>query len=320
MRGGIARKTILLITLFVLAIIWGVLSGSVSMTAGELVRAENRQILNLRLARTFLAILAGGGLAVLGATLQALLRNPLAEPYLLGTSNGAGLGAVIAVILGLSSVLLPVAAFIGTLVSIVLVYFISKHGNKLSAHSLILAGVIVSIAFSGLMIFLISICGDEAFNGVLWWLWGSLQVYDFRLLLIVSVIVFAGVGVIFIFSQDLNAISLGEEEAIHLGINTEFLKVLLFLITSLVTGSLVCICGIIGFVGLVIPHMARIVVGPNHRSLLPASWLAGAVFMIFCDVLSRTLFSPMEIPIGVMTAVTGAPVFIALLKRRERVS
>jgi iron complex transport system permease protein len=144
-------------------------------------------------------------------------------------------------------------------------------------------------------------------------------VYDFKLLGIVSFIVLAGVAVIYVFSQDLNAISIGEEEALHLGVNIETIKRVLIIVTSLITASVVCICGIIGFVGLMIPHMMRLVVGPNHKALIPATCLAAGIFMVTCDTLSRTLFPPLEIPIGVITAILGAPVFIFLLKRRQKV-
>jgi iron complex transport system permease protein len=153
----------------------------------------------------------------------------------------------------------------------------------------------------------------------MWWLWGSLQVYDLRLLLVNAVIVIAGVLAIFVFSQDLNAISIGEEEATHLGIDTEAVKKILLVVTSFVTASLVSVCGIVGFVGLVIPHMTRLIVGPNHRILLPSACISAAIFMVFCDLLSRVVFAPLEIPIGIITALIGTPVFIILLKTKQKV-
>jgi iron complex transport system permease protein len=263
-------------------------------------------------------MLAGCGLAVSGTVLQALLRNPLAEPYLLGTSSGAGLGAVAAIIIGLGSTYLPLAAFLGAISSIILVYHLARQGNKIPVQSLILSGVIVSIALSGIIVFLIFISSNEALHGALWWLWGNLQVYDLKLLLFLGSIVAAGILAIFIFAQDLNAISIGEEEAIHLGIDVETLKKILLFITSLITASLVCICGIIGFVGLIIPHISRFIFGPNHKFLIPVVCLTSAIFMVLCDLLSRTVFSPLEIPIGVITAVIGAPVFIILLRRKQK--
>jgi len=226
---------------------------------------------------------------------------------------------VIAVMIGISGIYLPLAAFIGAILSIILVYNLAKQNNRIPAQSLILSGVIVSVALSAIIIFLISISGNEALHGITWWLWGSLQVYDSKLLFIVSAIVIIGIAVIYMFSQDLNAISLGEEEAMHLGIDIESVKKTLILIISLITASLVCICGIIGFVGLIIPHMMRLLVGPNHKILIPTTCLAAAIFMVACDTLSRTIFPPLEIPIGVITAILGAPVFILLLKIKQRI-
>lgn len=160
---------------------------------------------------------------------------------------------------------------------------------------------------------------NQALHGMLWWLLDSLQIFELKLLLVVGSIVIVGVIGVFILSQDLNAISLGVEEAIHLGVEIEAIKKILFLITSLITGALVSICGIIGFVGLIIPHMMRLLVGPNHKILIPAACLGRAAFLVLCDTFSRTLLPPIEIPIGVITSLIGAPIFIILLKKRQRV-
>jgi iron complex transport system permease protein len=266
-----------------------------------------------------MAVLAGAGLAVSGVALQAILRNPLAEPYLLGTSSGAGLGAVLAISLGISAIYLPLAAFCGAIFSIVLVYNLSRQDNRITEYALILSGVIVSVALSAIIVFLISVSGNEALQGIIWWLWGNLQVYDIRLLILVALIVLGGIAAIYIFSQDLNAITLGDEEAMHLGINIEMVKKIIVLLTALITASLVCISGVIGFVGLIIPHMMRLIFGPNHKILIPATCLAAAIFMVVCDILSRIIFPPLEIPIGAITALVGAPVFIILLKRRQAI-
>jgi len=319
MNQRLRRKILLLFIILIFVILLGIFKGAVNISFSELLLKINQPILNLRLFRILVGIVAGSGLAVSGIVLQAILRNSLAEPYLLGTSSGAGLGAVIAIIIGTSRIYLPLAAFIGAILSIILVYNLARQNNKIPPQSLILSGVIVSIAFSAIIVFLISISGNEALRGMTWWLWGSLQIYDFKLLFIVSAIVILGITAIYIFSQDLNAISLGEEEALHLGIDIESVKKLLILITSLITASLVCICGIIGFVGLIIPHMMRLIVGPNHKVLIPTTCLAAAIFMVACDTLSRTLFPPLEIPIGVITAILGAPVFILLLKIKQRI-
>lgn len=310
------KKILALLVILFFTILLAVIKGSVNIPLRELFLKNNHPILILRLTRIFVAIIAGSGLAVAGIVLQAILRNALAEPYLLGTSSGAGLGAVIAVMLGVSGLYLPPAAFIGAIVSFVLVYNLARQNNKIPEQSLILSGVIISVAFSAIMVFLISISANEALHGMAWWLWGNLQVFDFRLIFTVSLIVFSGIAVIYLFSQDLNAISIGEEEAMHLGVDVEHVKRILILIASLITASIVCIAGIIGFVGLIVPHMMRLVVGPNHKKLIPATCLAAAIFMVACDLLARTLFSPLEIPIGVITAVVGAPVFMFLLKRK----
>jgi iron complex transport system permease protein len=317
MNLSLKRKITLLFIVLFITVCLGILKGSVNISPNELFLKGNQPILYLRLSRILIAVIAGCGLAVSGIVLQAILRNSLAEPYLLGTSSGAGLGAVIAIIIGVSRIYLPVAAFIGAILSIILVYNLAKQNNKIPEQSLILSGVIVSVALSAIIVFLISISGNEALHGMTWWLWGSFQVYDLKLLSVVSLIVLLGIAAIYIFSQDLNAISIGEEEATHLGIDVESVKKILILITSLITASLVCICGIIGFVGLMIPHMMRLVVGPNHKILIPTTAVAAAIFMVVCDTLSRTIFPPLEIPIGVITAILGAPVFIILLKRKQ---
>ncbi|MDD5669046.1 MAG: iron chelate uptake ABC transporter family permease subunit, partial [Candidatus Omnitrophica bacterium] len=214
-------KLILISVFFVLIVFFALTTGTVHIPLHELLLKENRQIIILRVLRLFLAMSTGGGLAVAGIALQAVLRNPLAEPYLLGTWSGAGLSAVLAILAGLGMVYIPIAAFIGAALSVVAVYFLSKQGGRVQSESLILSGVIVSVALSAIMVFLISIFPDRNTHGILWWLWGSLQVYDIKLLIVVSISVLIGSTGIFVLSQDLNAISLGDEEAVHLGVKAE---------------------------------------------------------------------------------------------------
>jgi iron complex transport system permease protein len=318
---ALKRKVLLplLFLLLILAVILGITQGSVNIPLTQLLLKENRAILSLRLLRILTGLIAGSGLAVSGVVLQAILRNPLAEPYLLGTSSGAGLGAVIAIVLGLSRIYFPIAAFAGAILSIILVYFLARQNNRIAEQSLILSGVVVSVALSAIIVFLISLSPDEALHGLTWWLWGSLQSYDLKLVVAISFLALCGIGVIYIFAQDLNAMSIGEEEAKHLGIDIESVKKILILVTALITAGLVCVCGIIGFVGLIIPHMMRLTAGPNHKILIPATCLASAVFMVVCDTVSRTLIAPLEIPIGVITALLGAPIFILLLRQRQKV-
>ena len=313
------RKLLILFLLLGAVIIFGLIKGAVNISLANLLLKDNQVILNLRLLRVIAAILVGSGLAISGIALQAILRNPLAEPYLLGTSSGAGLAAVIAVIIGVSRIYMPLAAFLGAVLSIIIVYNLSREKGMIADKSLILSGVIISVAFSSVIVFLVSLFGNEAMHEMNWWLWGSLQVYDYKLLLLVAFPVILGICVIYFFAQDLNAISMGEEAAMHLGIDVQNIKKILILVTALISASLICICGIIGFVGLIVPHMMRLVVGPNHKILIPMTCLAASIFMILCDLMSRTFFSPVEIPIGVITAIIGAPVFIILLKKGKRI-
>ena len=317
MKKHQGKKIAFLFGVLVIAVWFGIYKSSVYIPVKELFQEGNRQILMLRLARVSLAIFVGAGLSVCGVALQAILRNPLADPYLLGTSSGAGLGAVIAVSLGLSYSFLPFVAFIGAILSIIIVYGLAQQNARVPVQSLILSGVIVAITLSGFTIFLVSLSSSQALHGMMWWLLGSLQIYNFKLLTIVGVITGLGIAFISAFAQDLNAISIGEEEAVHLGIATETVKKILFLATALITGALVSVSGMIGFVGLIVPHMMRLVVGPNHKILIPASCLAGAAFLVFCDTLSRSVMAPVEISIGVVTSLIGAPIFIILLKRGQ---
>jgi iron complex transport system permease protein len=317
MAKEVKTKIVALSIILLLAVILGISKGPVNLSLSALFAESNRQILNLRLARIVLAVIAGSGLSVCGIVLQAILRNPLAEPYLLGTSSGAGLGAVIALTLGAAFAYIPLAAFIGAILSTLLVYSISRERGKIGVQSLILSGVVISIAFSAIILFLLSAFEKEALHGISWWLWGNLEVFDFKLLITAGVIVTLGIIChIFVFAG-FNAISMGEEEALHLGIKVELVKKILFFLISLITAAIISVCGVIGFVGLVIPHITRLIIGPNHRLLIPASCILSSAFMVLCDLLARTCFSPSEIPIGVVTAIVGAPVFIILLKKSE---
>ncbi len=313
------KRNVILTAILLATILLSLIKGSTHIPLKELFLPDNIQILSLRFSRIILAITAGCGLAVSGIALQAILRNPLAEPYLLGTSSGAGLGVLIAIVVGLSRIYLPLAAFTGAIFSITVVYHLSKEHNKISEQSLILSGVIISITCSAILVLLLSVSSNETLHGLTWWLWGSLQVYNFKLLIIIMAIVFPSVLAIFIFSQDLNAMSIGEEQAHHLGIETHKLKIQLLALTALITASLVSVCGVIGFVGLIVPHTMRMIVGPNHKILIPATCFGASIFMILCDLCARAILPPVEIPIGVITAIFGAPIFIFLLKKRQRV-
>ncbi len=303
-----------LLCLLLLAMLIGVWQGSIHLGISELLTISNQPIIQLRIARVVLSALVGAGLGCCGVVLQALLRNPLAEPYLLGTSSGAGLGAVIAILIGIPISLFPFAGFAGALLSMIAVYALSHDNGRISMYSLMLSGILIAMTCSGLVVFLVSLGNRDGLHNMMWWLLGNLQTYDFTLLGGIAFMVIVGTGILFIFSRDLDAISLGEEPATHMGISVERLKKVIFIITSLITGALVSIAGMIGFVGLVIPHLMRHIVGPRHRILIPATCLGSATFLILCDMLCRSLFPPIEIPIGVMTSLIGAPVFLMILK------
>ena len=305
---------IFLLLMLIVSVLLGLRIGAVKLPLSELFLAENYGILKLRIFRIILAIIAGAGLSISGVALQAILKNPLAEPYILGVSSGAATGAVLGIILGLSETFQPILAFATAILTIFIVIYLAKSNGVISIQSLILIGVIIGVILAGITTFLISVSSSEALHGIIWWLLGSLQVFSLKLLTVVFVFTMAGISAIWFFSQDLNAMSLGEDEAKHLGINTEKTKIILIAACSLITAGIVSCCGIIGFVGLIIPHISRLLVGQNHRHLIPVAFLGGAAFMVICDLISRAVLYPVDLPIGVITSLIGGPILIALLK------
>ncbi|HOX38959.1 MAG TPA: iron ABC transporter permease [Candidatus Brocadiia bacterium] len=278
-------------------------------------------IVEMRLARIMLGVAAGAGLSAAGVAFQGILRNPLAEPYVLGVSSGAGLGAACAIMTGAAALgawTLPAMAFAGALGTIALVYAVARAGRLIPIQTLLLSGVIVGTVLSSILMFLVSISSARELHDVVWWMLGKLQISDWALLWWCSAVIAGGIAVCMVFARDLNVIALGEEPAAHLGLNVERAKVLFFVVASLVTGAVVASCGLIGFVGLIVPHSARLAIGPDHRRLLPVSALAGACFLVLADAFARTLAAPNEIPIGVVTAFLGGPFFIFLLRSRKR--
>ena len=278
-------------------------------------------ILELRWPRILSGAVVGGGLALVGGVLQALLRNPLADPFVLGISSGAALGAVLAILFGLGggllgSYLVPGTAFAAALLTIFLVYFIARTGGRVPLQTMLLAGVIVSSFFSAIIMFLISMTSDERLHSVTFWLMGSLEYMASQN--VGFIFLYLLVGALFLLSRarDFNLLTLGEETALELGVDVERVKMTSFVFTSLITGAIVSGSGLIAFVGLIVPHMVRMIWGPDHRFLLPASMLAGAMFLIAADTLARTLLAPLEIPVGVITAITGAPFFIYILRKK----
>jgi len=324
---------LVLVALLALAFLWGMLAGSVSVPAGEALsllagRGEaasetNRIILfQVRLPRLILAALTGAALAMAGATFQGLLRNPLADPYIIGTSSGAALGATVSIVLGLREPILgispiPFAAFAGALVSMFLVYTISRRNGKVPMDTFLLAGVIVG-SFMGALVSCLMACARADIPKIVFWLMGSFSGREewINVLLILPYLVVGSI-VLYRYSHSLNLIAMGEDAASHKGVEVERTKVVLIISASLITAAAVSVSGLIGFVGLMIPHVMRHITGPDHRILIPVSALAGALFLMSTDTFSRTVLSPQEIPVGVITALLGAPFFLSLLRGRK---
>lgn len=281
-------------------------------------------IFSLRLPRIALGILVGAALSTAGAGFQALLRNPLADPYVLGVSSGAALGAI------LSLIFIPhvpgaiqAAAFVGAAATITAVYFLGRRGGQLDSATLLLAGIATATFFSAGIMFLMTTLPGRDLRGMAFWLMGDLSSPPptqnvsgwFAFLFVVFAI---AAGAIYLASSDLNLILTGEKEAQHLGVNVHRVKLVVYVSASLLTGLAVSVSGAVGFVGLLVPHAMRMLFGNDYRLLIPTSALGGAIAIVIADTLARTVVAPTELPVGAMTALAGAPVFIYLLRRRVR--
>ena len=310
-----------IVTLSPVVVVLSVFLGEGWKTPLQLLSPEREGILSLRLWRVALGALVGSSLSVSGVLLQAVLRNPLAEPYVLGLSAGAGLGTALCIVsggLGLAIWMQPASGFAGAMVSLLVVYLLARVGGRTSPHTLILAGVIWGSMCASLLMFMVSLSTAEGLHAVMWWFLGDLQVTNVDLVKAV-----AGLsGVVFLiisyFARDINALMLGEESAGHVGLDPERLKLLLLSMAAILTAASVCISGLIAFVGLTVPHAVRSLVGPDHRRLLPAAALGGAAFLTVADGIGRTLLFPIEVPVGVLTSLVGAPFFLLLLKGRQK--
>ena len=279
-------------------------------------------VLDIRLPRVILAGLVGAALSIAGATYQGLFRNPLADPYLIGVAQGASVGAIVGFLLpaawNISAFgLVPMLAFIGAICATVIVYLLARVGKTLPVTTLILSGVALSALLGSIASYLIISSGDKM-HGILFWLRGSFSMSQWSEVGIVLPYVAVGTAVIIIFARLLNVMQLDEEQAQQLGVNVERYKILLLGAATLITAASVSFVGTIGFVGIIIPHAVRLVWGADHRFLLPLAVLTGAIFLILTDLVSRTVLAPTEIPIGVITAVCGAPFFLYLLRRRKK--
>jgi iron complex transport system permease protein len=245
-----------------------------------------------------------------------LLRNPLAEPYILGISSGAAVGAMISLLFGLSALGTPLAAFLGATLTILVVYRMGLRKGQLETHTLILAGVVVGAFFSALIMCLVVLSIDP-YQNITFWLMGNLSNAHPEIIKKIFPVSLLSVSIAFLLSRRLNILVMGEEHALQLGLPVENFKRLIFVLGSLLTAISVSYTGIIGFVGLIIPHIIRLIWGPDHRLLIPASVFLGASFLVLADLLARTVFAPLEIPVGIVTAFLGAPFFLYLLKKQK---
>jgi iron complex transport system permease protein len=275
---------------------------------------------DLRMPRVLLAFLVGGSLAVTGAALQALVRNPLADPYLLGLSGGAGLGAVGAIALHLGGAwALPASAFLGALLAVALVYRLALvTGSVLDARVLLLGGVVVGAFAASLMAAIMVVSPAAELRNALLWLLGGFEGSSWQAVSVFGAYAVLPLAAIYLTSRPLDLLTLGEEPAQYLGADVERTKRVVYIASSLLTAAAVAVAGIIGFVGLVVPHAIRLLGGHLHRRLLPAAFLLGGALLVVADALARTVLAPVELPVGVVTALVGVPVFVLLVRRWTR--
>jgi iron complex transport system permease protein len=278
-------------------------------------------ILQIRMPRILAGALVGAALAAAGVVYQGIFKNPMADPYVLGVSAGAAVGASLAIVLGIGFTLLEgsavaFSAFAGSLLAVFVVYNISRVGSRVPVTTLLLSGIAVSIFLSAIVAVLQVIAG-ERLHVVVFWLMGGFSYVEWKDVWITLPLVCLGTVAIYFYARDLNLLALGEETAQHLGVDVEKVKKFLLVFGSLITASAVSISGLIGFVGLMIPHMTRILIGPDHRILLPTSTIIGATLLVICDAVARVVVSPVELPVGVITALSGAPFFIYLLRKKK---
>jgi iron complex transport system permease protein len=292
---------------------------------------EANIIMLVRLPRVLLGLLVGATLAMAGVAAQAIFKNPMADPYILGVSSGAAVGAALVIVSGLSGIglslslgitsisfgAIQIGALIGGMLATFLVFNIARNGNKIPVETLILSGIAVSAFFSAITSFLMYISGHNL-NQIVYWIMGALWNSSWNSVMIMIPTAILGGIIIFSFSRDLNMLLLGDEAASNLGTNTAVIKIGMLALTSLIAAVAVSVSGIIGFVGLFIPHIMRLIVGPDHRILVPSSVLAGAIFLALADTFSRMIIQPTEIPVGIITALVGVPFFVYLLIRKKR--
>lgn len=324
---------VLLLILFV-AIVISLHMGAYPMSISDIVktlfnRAAGRTdlipsefllvIFGLRLPRIALGIIVGAALSTAGAGFQALLRNPLADPYVLGVSSGAALGAIMSLIFAPHVAgAIQIASFIGAGITISIVFLLGRRGGQLDAATLLLAGIITTSFLSAVIMFLMTMLSGRDLRGIAFWVMGDLATPPVIALKWLFLVLIIAAGCIYTTTSDLNLILTGEQEAHHLGVNVRRVKLVVYVASSVLTGLAVSVSGSIGYVGLLVPHVMRMLYGNDYRLLVPTSAIGGAILIVVADLLARTVLGVTEIPVGAMTALAGAPVFIYLMRRRVR--
>ena len=302
--------------------VWHIIASHVfGLSPGDWTAGQDHIVWLIRLPRVLLAGIVGAGLAVVGVTMQATVRNPLADPYLLGTSSGASVGAVLVIMLGINFLApysLSILAFAGAVGSFAIVFLMAQTGGRVSPTRLILAGVATAYVLSAITSLILFMGDERAVRAVLFWMLGTLSGAEWSYLGLPAAALLVGISFLVLKYRAMNALLAGEETAITLGVNTQVLRRQLLLLTALLTGVMVAVSGAIGFVGLMMPHIVRLISGADHRVVLPASALAGAIFLIWVDVIARTIVQPQEIPVSIITALVGAPFFLWLLRLRRQ--
>ncbi|UQZ85986.1 Hemin transport system permease protein HmuU [Paenibacillus konkukensis] len=308
--------------------VWGILAHHLPVIGGSVQAdwqpAAEQIIWKVRLPRVLLGMLVGAALGIAGAAFQGVLRNPLADPYTLGVSSGASVGAAFLILFGLQFALfgawtVPVVAFVTGTLSLVTVIILARTDGKLRTETLVLAGVVMQ-AFLGAFVSLMVAMSKQVINEIVFWLMGSLAMRNWSYSLILLPYLTAGALVLLGFGRAMNLFALGERQASYLGVHVERTKLIALAAATLITAAAVSVSGVVAFVGLIVPHLLRLLVGPDYRLLLPLSLIGGAFYVLWADTLARTLLSPTEIPLGVVTAFMGAPFFAYLLKRGKRMS
>ena len=318
-----------LLALLIGSVLWSLFGGEIGLTiadipkliSGEIDTIDATIIKKLRWPRILLGITVGGALSLSGTILQGIYRNPLVEPYTLGISGGAALGVSIAIVFGLEKFLgvwvLPFMGFVGAIIIIILVYTFGHRGNRINTQGMLLVGVMISFIASSMMMLMMSISSNENLQSIIFWTMGSLDSTNKVLIKIVSTMSIVVLFLSYFFVKPLNALRIGEDKARHLGVNTDFSIRILFIISSLLTGICVSAVGVIGFVGLVIPHLVRLLIGGDFRITLISSFIGGGIFLVLSDIISRTIIAPNELPIGVITGLIGGIVFIFMINRKK---